>query len=50
VHVLHGRVRLYSGSDTWEGRQGDLLLIPAAVHGLEATEDAVVLLSVTKHR
>jgi len=50
VHVLRGRVRLRSGNDTWDGRQGDLLVIPAAVHGLEATEDAVVLLTVAKHR
>jgi quercetin dioxygenase-like cupin family protein len=50
VHVLRGRVRLHSGNDAWDGRQGDLLLVPAAVHGLEATEDAVVLLTVAKHR
>ncbi len=50
VHVLRGRVRLHSGDDAWDGRQGDLLLVPAAVHGLEATEDAVVLLTVAKHR
>ncbi|MBV9162350.1 MAG: cupin domain-containing protein [Pseudonocardiales bacterium] len=50
VHVLRGRVRLRSGDDAWDARQGDLLLVPAAVHGLEATEDAVVLLTVAKHR
>jgi len=50
VQVLRGRVRLRSGNDAWDGRQGDLLLVPAAVHGLEATEDAVVLLTVAEHR
>jgi hypothetical protein len=39
---LRGRVRLHSGGDAWHGRQGDLLPVPAAVHGLQATEDAVV--------
>jgi hypothetical protein len=38
------------GNDAWDGRQGDLLLVPAAVHGLEATEDPVLLLTVAKHR
>jgi len=50
VHVLRGRVRLHSGNDAWDGRQGDLLFVPEAVHGLEATEDAVVLLTVAKQR
>ena len=27
VHVLIGRVRLGAGSETWEGRRGDLILI-----------------------
>jgi len=48
VHVLAGRVRLVSGTDTWEGRNGDLLIVPPNSHSLEALEDAVVLLSVAK--
>ena len=48
LHVLSGRVRLTAGSDTWDGRQGDLLLIPPERHGLVADEDAVVLLTVVK--
>jgi quercetin dioxygenase-like cupin family protein len=48
VHVLVGRVRLTSGPDAWDGRQGDLLIVPNAPHGLEALEDAAVLLTVAK--
>ena len=48
LHVLAGRVTLTAGADTWEGRAGDLLLIPPARHALAAGEDAVVLLTVVK--
>src|SRR6478609_2877085 len=40
LHVLSGRVQLTAGTDTWEGRTGDLLVIPDARHGLEASEDS----------
>jgi quercetin dioxygenase-like cupin family protein len=43
VHVLHGRVRLASGPDSWEGRKGDLLIVPPTPHTLEAAEDSAVL-------
>jgi quercetin dioxygenase-like cupin family protein len=46
VQVVDGRVRLHSGGTSWDGRPGDLLLVPPAVHSLEAVDDAVVLLTV----
>jgi|SRR5579884_3548845 quercetin dioxygenase-like cupin family protein len=48
VQVLRGRVILESGQDSWEGRDGDLLVIPPARHALAAVEDSVVLLTVAK--
>jgi quercetin dioxygenase-like cupin family protein len=49
VHVLSGRVRLLAGSDSWDGREGDLIVIPPARHSLHAVDNAVVLLTVAKH-
>lgn len=46
--VVKGRVRLNAGTDSWEGRDGDFLVIPDARHSLDAVSDAVVLLSVAK--
>ena len=45
LHVLTGRVQLTAGTDMWEGRTGDLLVIPDTRHGLHAVEDSVVLLT-----
>lgn len=46
VHVLVGRVRLGAAGAEWEGRRGDLIVIPPARHDLQALEDAAVLLTV----
>lgn len=46
VHVLAGRVKLVGPSTSWEGSPGDLLVVPAARHSLEALEASAVLLTV----
>lgn len=48
IQVLSGRVRLDADGHQWEGRQGDLLLVPPTRHALHALADAVILLSVAK--
>jgi quercetin dioxygenase-like cupin family protein len=50
VHVLHGRVRMAAGEDSWEGSPGDLLIVPDARHSLEALADSAVLLTVAMSR
>jgi len=46
LQVLRGTVRLTTADDTWEGREGDLLVVPRERHGLHAVEDSVILLTV----
>ena len=48
VHVLHGRVRITNEHANWEGSPGDHIVVPSSRHGLQALEDAVVLLTVVK--
>ena len=48
LQVLAGRIQLIAGDDTWEGRAGDLLLLPPADHSVLAVEDAAILLTVAK--
>lgn len=50
VLVLGGRVRLAGVGVSWEGRNGDLIVVPQSRHSLEALTDATVLLTVAKHR
>jgi len=50
VMVLHGRVRMDAGEDSWEARDDDLLIMPDARHGLTALEDSTVVLTVAKRR
>ena len=49
LYVLRGRVTLAAGTESWEGRDGDLLIIPDAPHSLTALADSAVLLTVAKH-
>lgn len=46
LQVIVGSVRLTAGSDHVDLHTGDHAPIPPVRHGLEATEDAVVLLTV----
>lgn len=48
IQVLRGRVRLTAGELAWEGRAGDLLVVPDARHALAAIEDSAILLTVSK--
>jgi quercetin dioxygenase-like cupin family protein len=50
VQVLHGRVVVHAGDDSWEGRDGDLIIIPPARHDLRAVQDSAVLLTVIVRR
>ena len=50
VHVLRGRIVLSSNGQNWEGRDGDLLIVPDAPHSLRAEQDSVILLTVVKLR
>ncbi|MFB2580478.1 cupin domain-containing protein [Herbiconiux sp. P15] len=49
LQVLHGRVVLTAGDDSWSGWIGDLITIPDAPHSVKAVEDSAVLLTVAKH-
>lgn len=48
VHVLSGRIVLDTAEDSWEGRTGDLLVVPPARHSVRALEDSAFLLTVAK--
>lgn len=48
VFVLQGSLRLRSGENSWEGKPGDLLIVPDGIHSLEAEEDSAFLFTVAK--
>ena len=50
VQVLTGRVHLGAGEVSWEGRTGDLLVVPPQHHDLTAIEDTAVLFTIDPHR
>lgn len=48
--VLHGRVRLETSTQSWEGAEGDHLVLPPERHNLMALTRAAVLLTVAVRR
>ena len=48
LQVLRGHVKLTAGDKAWEGKAGELVVIPETRHALEALEDSVILLTVAK--
>ncbi len=41
-------MRLIAGDQQWDGRTGDLLMIPDSRHSLLALDDSAILLTVAK--
>lgn len=50
VYVLQGRVVLATDEASWSGWIGDLIIVPPAMHRLDAVEDCVILLTVVMPR
>lgn len=48
VLVLRGRIRISSEGQQWEGRDQDLLILPAGRAQITALEESSILLSVAK--
>ena len=48
VYVVKGSVWLRAGGESWQGKAGDLLIVPDGLHSLEAEEDSAVLFTVVK--
>lgn len=49
IVVITGRLTLTAGGTSWDGRQGDLLVVPDERHSVQAVTDAAFLLTVAKH-
>ncbi|MGZ4509750.1 MAG: cupin domain-containing protein [Mycobacterium sp.] len=48
LQVLQGHVRMTTGDDAWEGKNGDYVVIPSQRHAVHAVEDSVVMLTVLR--
>ena len=46
VFVIRGCV----SGESWQGKSGDLLIVPPGLHSLHAEEDSTFLFTVAKHR
>ncbi|TXG92211.1 cupin domain-containing protein [Rhodococcus rhodnii] len=44
--VLDGTLELVAGDDVWKGSPGDLIVLPATRHSVQALEDTAFLLTV----
>lgn len=50
VFVIQGCVNLRAGGESWQGKPGDLLIVPPGLHSLDAEEDSTFLFTVAKYR
>ena len=48
LFVLQGCIRLVSGNASWQGKVGDLLIVPDGLYSVDAEEDSVFLFTVGK--
>lgn len=48
VYVIRGCVRLQADEESWQGKAGDLLIVPDGLHSLMAEEDSAILMTVAK--
>ena len=48
LFVLHGCIRLVSDDASWQGKRGDLLIVPDGLYSVEAEEDSAFLFTVGK--
>jgi quercetin dioxygenase-like cupin family protein len=45
LYVIAGRVTLNADGDTWDGRAGDMIVVPPQRHSVTAEEDSAILLT-----
>ena len=48
VFVIKGSIWLKAGAEAWQGKAGDLLIVPDGMHSLEAEEDSAILFTAVK--
>ncbi len=46
LQVLKGHIRLNAGDESWDGTEGDFVLIPPTRHSVDALDDSAILLTV----